>query len=240
VTSDAALQFCEGIVGVREQSKRSAQGPGACPALVAARVSGDGILQMDRDLERAKAGLDLIETQTQLANDARMIRIKKAVKTGNLCAALPLALVSQLLMHRSDEIDKLTDEVSREKAQAWVASMQVRVAARRTCSNIVPHCNHLLQSQGSDDASVNKSARMDELRSNLAALTIDFSGTAPSSQLRNKPPSASPPPPPERHAATSQSDEGGNKQQHIAAPPAPPLKSKATTPQPFRREKQKI
>jgi hypothetical protein len=64
---------------------------------------------MDRDLERAKAGLDLIESQVhtttntrfqfpataaqrnaeqvQVQSDARMVRIKKAVKTGNLCAA---------------------------------------------------------------------------------------------------------------------------------------------------------
>lgn len=42
---------------------------------------------MDRDLERAKQGLDAIESHTQLLNDARMVRIRKAVKTGNLCAA---------------------------------------------------------------------------------------------------------------------------------------------------------
>jgi hypothetical protein len=51
-----------------------------------ARCWFDAGEQMDRDLERAKAGLDLIESQTQLQNDARMIRIKKAVKSGNLCA----------------------------------------------------------------------------------------------------------------------------------------------------------
>ncbi len=79
---------------------------------------------MDRDLERAKQGLDAIESHTQLLNDARMVRMKKAVKTGNLCAAPP-ALVHRLLTPFSDEIDKLTDEVSREKAQAWVSSLQV-------------------------------------------------------------------------------------------------------------------
>ena len=41
--------------------------------------------QMDLDLSRAKAGLDAIENHTQLQNDQRMIRIKKAVKTGDLC-----------------------------------------------------------------------------------------------------------------------------------------------------------
>ncbi len=57
-----------------------------CIRRILARCSFDTGEQMDRDLERAKAGLDLIENQAQLANDARMIRIKKAVKSGNLCA----------------------------------------------------------------------------------------------------------------------------------------------------------
>ncbi len=75
-----------------------------------ARCAFDAGEQMDRDLERAKAGLDLIESQTQLANDARMIRIKKAVKSGNLCAPsqrsafLPIAS-HHALQRRNRQVD---------------------------------------------------------------------------------------------------------------------------------------
>jgi hypothetical protein len=102
------------------------------------------------------------------------------------------------------------------------------------------HTYHLIQSQASDDASVNKSARMDELRSNLAALTIDFSGAPPSSQLRNRPASALPPTQPKQAAAPAQADAADSKQQRSTASQPPPLKSKSSAPQPFRREKQKI
>jgi hypothetical protein len=50
--------------------------------------------QLDRDFERAKAGLDAIESAAQIANDARMLRIKKAVKTGNLYAVASRAFLS--------------------------------------------------------------------------------------------------------------------------------------------------
>jgi hypothetical protein len=81
---------------------------------------------------------------------------------------------------------------------------------------------------------------MDELRSNLAALTIDFSGAPPSSQLRNRPVSALPQTEHAQAAAPAQADAVNSKQQLGTALQPPPPKSKASAPQPFRREKQKI
>jgi hypothetical protein len=197
---------------------------------------------MDRDLDRAKADLDMIEDQTQRANDARMIRIKKAVKTGNLYAPLLSAALSMLML-RSDEIDKLTDEVSREKAQAWVSSLQVAHSASY-CFFVASA--DLLKTQASDDASANRSARMDELRSNLAALTMDFSGAPPASHLRNRPPSSRPS---AQHAldnpATSvEPGHGDGSRDAFSCAPSPSLpvkKSTVAAPQPFsRRDKQKI
>lgn len=108
-----------------------------------------------------------------------------------------------------------------------------------------PHTKPIpLQSHSSDDASANKSARMDELRSNLAALTIDFSQAPPSSQLRNRPP-----PPPRTHpahaaapSAATASDDGHELQPSTQPPPPSNAKSlgKSPAPQPFRRAKAKI
>jgi hypothetical protein len=79
---------------------------------------------------------------------------------------------------------------------------------------------------------------MDELRSNLAALTIDFSGAPASSQLRSRP-HPDPPRPHHAHAAaTACSDDRHEQQRSDALPPQNNAKSSA--PQPFRRTKAKI
>ncbi len=95
----------------------------------------------------------------------------------------------------------------------------------------IPHQSHAF-----DDASAHKSARMDELRSNLQALTIDFSGAPPSSHLRNRPPQ----PPRADHAAAASVDDGHEQQRSATPPPPPPTNPKSSAPQPFRRAKAKI